>query len=74
MNPEFFVSLRIGSAGVDAITDEYLQWALGKGRFTRQAAQEALSAWAGSPGQPATVRAVEIPALQKRVPRSRLGL
>jgi hypothetical protein len=42
----------------------------------RQAALEALSAWAGSPGQPAAVRAVEIPALQaaSAVPRPRLGL
>lgn len=42
----------------------------------RQAALEALSAWAGSPGQPAAVRAVEITPLQapSAVPRPRLGL
>lgn len=34
MKPAFFASFRIGAASIDSITDEYLQWALGRGRFS----------------------------------------
>ncbi|HEU0037530.1 MAG TPA: hypothetical protein VFQ53_43260 [Kofleriaceae bacterium] len=35
MKPAFFTQLSIGGVTVDALVDEYLHWALGRGRFSR---------------------------------------
>lgn len=36
VEPAFFIRLAIGNVSVESLADEYVHWAIGKGRFAKQ--------------------------------------